>query len=487
MAIFGLNQAEIQSGYDAARKSPYDPERDSAVGWTEGALAAPIGGIQQGFVEAALPFVGDETQKTMLSSDVMNPSPETNGWLANVLQGVGSVLPAAVGGTAAAFGNPIGGALAVGEVKGYAKIKELENQGIDPNTAATVGAIEGITQGAGVLLPAGVGGKLSTRLASGAGINVGVGVGQRGLTAKTLEDNGYKDMASQYKMLDSAAIFTDAILGSFFGAMHGEGARVEPLPSQVDAALAANNLHQLELDSAPGVPIDAATRNAHVDAMNLGMEQLLRGEPVDISGVMNDANFINRPLNPEVDAAYRELLDEEGIRPILSPEARMAELERGLDIQGLKPEEQAAIKQQMDALAEEAINARKMPEPSPINELSAKVESMSDEMRSQRLEMLNKKMEAAIITPKEMIERDALNEYGKPKKEAVKPLTPQEQLVESSKRIAVEKPDLMVMTDAGEGVKASELLMRADKDIAQAEKDSRLFDEAINCFMRFGQ
>ncbi len=54
-------------------------------------------------------------------------------------------------------------------------------------------------------------------IAYAAGTNIAFGMAQRGLTAKTLRDGGYSEMANQYDVLDRQAIAIDAVLGVAFG------------------------------------------------------------------------------------------------------------------------------------------------------------------------------------------------------------------------------------------------------------------------------
>lgn len=310
--MFGLNQTEIQNGYANAAANTYIPERDNAPGFFEGSLTALPAGFEQGGAEIGeLLTGGSQHSQDVVSS--LRPDPMTTGWLGNVLQNIGSVITPAVFGSLVAEGNPVGGALTVGETKGYAKMKELQARGVDEKTAAETGTIEGITQGLGVLVPASATGKVVTRVATGAGINVGIGGASRGATGSVLEANGYKEMADQYRVLDGMQIFTDAILGGIFGGLNVEGARADPLPSEIDAALAANNIHNHELDSAPGIPADIATRNAHAEAMDVATEQVLRGEPVDVANTLTDTNFIPKPENTEGMATIDQALQENGL------------------------------------------------------------------------------------------------------------------------------------------------------------------------------
>lgn len=335
MVMFGLNRQEIQDGYDSASMQPYDAARDSAPGFFKGSGSALIGGLEQSAAQAVL-FAGDAAQpyveaatkpideylKTDLTDDYnqwrthnldtvigLQPDPQVTGLLGNVLYGAASVVPQY---TIGALGtkNPAGGAALVGTLQGYAKKRTLEREGIDSATANEAGLIEGIAQGAGALIPAAMPGSLVRRLTTGAAINTTFGAVQRGATSAILSSNGYKDMAEQYKVLDGSAMITDAVLGATFGGLFGEKAKskVDPLQSDIDLALAGNNVHKLEIEAAPGIPADVATRNAHIDSMNTATEQLLRGDVVDVAGKLDNSNFVAKP--EEMDVGLKEAIDE---------------------------------------------------------------------------------------------------------------------------------------------------------------------------------
>lgn len=329
MVMFSLNPQEIQNGYQQAAMQPFDTARDAGPGFFEGSGGALISGLQTGGMQIGLlahdigaAESGEETDQELAnrqaiqnSIDSYRAKPETTGWLGNVLHGVASIVPPAVVGTLT--GGPFVGAGLAGATSGHARTDELLSQNVDPNTSKKLGVMEGLMSAGGLLLPVSIPGRLATRVASGAAINASVGAAQRGITGKVLADNGYKDMATQYKIMDSAAIFSDMILGGAFGAFgHGKKGEVEPLPSEMDAALAANNIHQLEIESAPGIPADVETRNAHVDAMDTSMAQLMRGEEVNVSEAMGDPNFVPKPANPEIATGWHEAFAEEGLAEV---------------------------------------------------------------------------------------------------------------------------------------------------------------------------
>lgn len=333
--MYGLDPAEESAIEEKARSRPFDPTLDAAPGAFAGAGTATAKGLWGAFesantlfndalapivepflrpidaafgTESATWFDREITQASHEALRRTRPDPAVTGAVGQVLlYGVTAMLPQAAAGFMA--GGPAGAASLVGAAQGNAARLNAIDEGVDPATAVGVGAIEGVADAAGVVLPGGIGSTVIKKVASGIGMNVVAGGAQRGATGAFLRANGYEAQADQYRVLDGMALATDAILGGAFGAMHGmgEGAarpeamRREPTPSEVDAALAAHDIHNLELDSAPGIPVDLATRNAHADAMELAMAQVLRGDPVNVAQALKAGEFIERP--PDVDSS----------------------------------------------------------------------------------------------------------------------------------------------------------------------------------------
>lgn len=414
--MFNMNPTEVQNGYNNAAANPYDPMRDSSPGFFEGSLPALGTGFEELGLEAAQYADPDQNDKIKFQKSLqdLKPNPQTTGLLANILQGVGSTLPPFAAG-------PVVGASIVGQLKGYAKMKELQAAGVDEKTAAEAGTIEGVTQGAGGLVPASLGGGIAARIGAGAGINITTGMVNRGGVGAILAANGYKDMADQYKLLDGTQMLVDGVLGGAFGAMHAEGeAKTEPPPSDVDLALAGNNIHQYELDSAPGIPTDLATRNAHVDAMATATEQLLRDEPVNVD--LKDRSFLPHP----------EDQNQQEFQDTIAQETK-----------GIEPEQ-----------------------PLP------------------RVDIGEEPPPTGAVEPAKTTGEQPADESGKVQAaqngEAVQ-TTPE---ITASERIAAAKPKLMIPGDEGT-VSAKDALAKADSDIGEAKKNSALFEAAVNCLTRF--
>lgn len=272
-------------------------------------MTSPFGyneAVTQALDEQDKAFSEQQTELGKAIADI-RPDPKTTGMASQIIFGATDMLAT----IAASGGNP----LLAGGVYGGSQVNVNEAEGLDPSTARAKALIEGITTGLAVKLPASLTGSLAMRAASGAGLNVAIGVPQRGLISSLLRERGYDEMAQQYEPLDASAIATEAILGAVFGA--GFGGRGEPTyipPSVVDAALVARQQIHAEIDSAPGIPIDTASRQAHIAALNEATRGLLTGEDFDVEPILREAGFIPKPEEgaPDVRGIIEQALRDEG-------------------------------------------------------------------------------------------------------------------------------------------------------------------------------
>lgn len=220
----------------------------------------------------------------------LRPDPHTVGMAGQLLGGLTQAAPAMAGGFLA--GGPVGMAAATGVTQGYTDFRMGQSEGLDTTTAAERATLTGVTSAAGAVLPVGIGASPVTKVITGAIGNVAFGAGERKATSALLEARGYHDMAQQYKALDSSSLLADGVMGAAFGGVAALHVEHEPSPLMVDAAMMAKNAQQLEVDSAPGVPLDAETRSNHLSAMKTATDQLLNDRPVDLSGVASaDMHF----------------------------------------------------------------------------------------------------------------------------------------------------------------------------------------------------
>ncbi|EGL8647061.1 TPA: hypothetical protein SI558_000005 [Escherichia coli] len=357
MSYFGLNPVSQNQQLDEAASNPAG--FNSNVGFFDNAVGAALSGLYSGLVakpdqllwagmdkivSPIAQFVNENTslndtsvsyiaeQRKLAEQQVkrLTPDAATTGTAGQVLYGLFDMGGQAVVGTT--LGGPVGGAAAVTSLQGFSEFERLTAQGVDFRTAQESGLVQGITAGAGTLIPMSLGLRAGGALAEGvaaqlartgessvrraaatavratpdiayaAGTNIAFGMAQRGLTAKTLRDGGYSEMANQYDVLDRQAIAIDAVLGVAFGGVgrfmnyRGESTSAPNFsPVDVDAALAANAAHHAEIDIAPGVPINVLSRNSHIQALRKAMSDVSQGRPVDVASIVESASFSEIP------------------------------------------------------------------------------------------------------------------------------------------------------------------------------------------------
>ncbi|HHP1352154.1 TPA: hypothetical protein ACRX4E_000152 [Klebsiella quasipneumoniae] len=175
------------------------------------------------------------------------PDAETTGKAGQILFGLGQYFPA----LASAVVNPVLGAGVAQQISQTATTEELTGKGVSQQDAEDIALPKSFVDAAGFLLPAAVGGRLVTRLASGAGINMAAGAASREVTNLMLQDKNYAAVAEQYKAWDGEAMVVDGILGAAFGGIHHWTSRAS------DATT----------DTADPVPVDREqTRQSGIDS-----------------------------------------------------------------------------------------------------------------------------------------------------------------------------------------------------------------------------
>lgn len=160
----------------------------------------------------------NDLQKSLNDArNAVKPAPNSQGIAADILEGLGTFAPA-IGATA--IGGPVaGGAVAFGSTYESTR-QDFLGKGVDENTAGTLALEQAGANALGMALPAGVGGRLVTRLLSGVSINTGFGAANRFAVGETLEENGYDELAKQYRVWDKQALLVDGVLGAVFGGVH---------------------------------------------------------------------------------------------------------------------------------------------------------------------------------------------------------------------------------------------------------------------------
>ncbi|EAO9999229.1 hypothetical protein BHH47_03205 [Salmonella enterica] len=357
MSYFGLNAVNQNQQLDEAASNPAGFNTD--VGFFDNSGTAAVSGLYSGLVakpdqllwagmdkivspiakfvnentsinDTSAEYIGEQRKLAEQQVKRLTPDAATTGTAGQVLNGLFDMGGQAVVGTLLA--GPAGGAAAVTALQGFSEFEKLTAQGVDFRTAQEAGLVQGVTAGAGTLIPMSLGlraggalaesvgaqlvrtGESAVRnvaatavraapdIAYAAGTNIAFGMAQRGLTAKTLRDGGYNEMAAQYDVFDRQSIAIDAVLGVAFGGVgrflnaRGESAATpEFSPSEVDAALAANASHHAEIDVAPGVPVNVMSRDAHIQALQKAMNDVSQGRAVDVASIAEPSSFSDVP------------------------------------------------------------------------------------------------------------------------------------------------------------------------------------------------
>ncbi|EPR5588523.1 hypothetical protein ACU64W_002151 [Escherichia coli] len=599
MSYFGLNPVNQNQQLDEAASNPAGFNSD--VGFFDNAVGAALSGLYSGLVakpdqllwagmdkivSPIAQFVNENTslndtsvsyiaeQRKLAEQQVkrLTPDAATTGTAGQVLYGLFDMGGQAVVGTT--LGGPVGGAAAVTSLQGFSEFERLTAQGVDFRAAQEAGLVQGITAGAGTLIPMSLGLRAGGALAEGvaaqlartgessvrraaatavratpdiayaAGTNIAFGMAQRGLTAKTLRDGGYSEMANQYDVLDRQAIAIDAVLGVAFGGVgrfinsRGESTNAPNFsPVDIDAALAANAAHHAEIDIAPGVPINVLSRNSHIQALRKAMSDVSQGRPVDVASIVESASFSEIPgrkslLSQAVNEALSSVDDGVTARAIenrLLEEQAAQLLPRG-DRQVYQSEianSQRIIEnlteQRAQILAEEptgsgkALSRARSDKQARLRDIDQRIRQAQERLefssnalaphepggqlfearaelarRQQAESELNAQAvsfykTAEVRTPDEVapFEPDKILQQAEQKMMSDKAGDIDLRIAEDS---LLESPDMIitVLDDDGnpQSRSAREVLDEANRESEQAIQDSSLFDVAVACFLR---
>ncbi|HCB2573860.1 TPA: hypothetical protein ACHFX4_001110 [Citrobacter freundii] len=599
MSYFGLNAVNQNQQLDEAASNPAGFNTD--VGFFDNSGTAAVSGLYSGLVakpdqllwagmdkivspiakfvnentsinDTSAEYIGEQRKLAEQQVKRLTPDAATTGTAGQVLNGLFDMGGQAVVGSLLA--GPAGGAAAVTALQGFSEFEKLTAQGVDFRTAQEAGLVQGVTAGAGTLIPMSLGlraggalaesvgaqlvrtGESAVRnvaatavraapdIAYAAGTNIAFGMAQRGLTAKTLRDGGYNEMAAQYDVFDRQSIAIDAVLGVAFGGVgrflnaRGETASTpEFSPADVDAALAANASHHAEIDVAPGVPVNVLSRDAHIQALQKAMNDVSQGRAVDVASIAEPASFSDIPGRRNlISQAIDETLyrSEEGstqiavdTRALEQQAAQALDVEQvnklqtdiaGIEryIETLNQERSGVLNEQPSGSGRELSRSRAARQErlrdidQRINDESVRLQTAKDNLAANveggvnfeaRAELARRQQAesdlnaqamsfyktAEVRTPDEAapFEPGAILQQAEQRPTA-------EQAGDMDLRIAedslVESPDMMitVMDDEGnpQSRSAREMLDEASRENEQAIQDSSLFDVAVSCFLR---
>jgi predicted ABC-type ATPase len=202
---------------------------------------------------------------------------------------------------------------------------DVVRQGGSTEAALATSGVSLAANAVGMRLPAAWGNNLATRVATGAGANVAVGGAQNLATQQILEADGLEEYAANYDPLNPQALTLDALMGAAFGWRAHVEARQSPLtPSQRNAVLAANNADHFANTTLPGQPKTPGAAVRHQDALETAIQQVLRGDQVNVTGRVDLEQFTLRPElralpEPENYDRFRVALESGGVADAAAP------------------------------------------------------------------------------------------------------------------------------------------------------------------------
>ncbi|WP_312252721.1 zeta toxin family protein [Stenotrophomonas sp.] len=261
--------------------------------------------------------------------DAWTPDPTETGTAGRVLGGLAEiVLP-----LAAAGGNPS----LLAATEGLERPASLVKQGVSADAAQVVGAAGSVGTMVGFKLPAAFGSTLTQRLATGAAGNLLMGAGVSAAQYAALNADGANEQAKAFDPLDAEARTVDLLTGLAFGGLAHVAAPRVPL-AQKDALLTARNADRFQRTATEPLIADEGAAVRGQDALQGALEQLARGEQVNVLDTIRAEDFI-MPAEParftgaEAAARIDRRIDE---LTRLSTEGRLSKDE----LAGLKAREQ---------------------------------------------------------------------------------------------------------------------------------------------------
>lgn len=176
--------------------------------------------------------------------------------------------------------------------------EDLSKKGVDATKAQAVGAVQGAGLALGIWVPILGRNGWERVLVGGAGFNAAQGIVTRAASGAILE--GHK-AAEEFHAFDGTALTIDVLLGMAFGGwahlnpeMRAQGKQAwerihawaqSLLPSDVAALAALRQAQHANVDSVPGKAATPQDLEAHSKRLRTATEQILRGEPVELSNL----------------------------------------------------------------------------------------------------------------------------------------------------------------------------------------------------------
>lgn len=239
------------------------------------------------------------------AADYWTPDASQVGSVGRLLGGVGEVvLPFLSGG-----GNPLATASMVAGSQTAGTGVDMAKQGLPSGYAGFIAGVQGATAAAGAVIPF-FGSTLASRMASGAIGNLAPNMAGAAVQSRAANMAGSPQVAQQFNPFDLEARAVDVLAGLVFGGVAHMAARSRRRPlnqDEIDATLTALNASHYQQAAAIGTPADPVSAATHTRAMDTAIEQLMRGERVNVADAITLSDFVRKP-RPELEQAVTDAL-----------------------------------------------------------------------------------------------------------------------------------------------------------------------------------
>lgn len=207
---------------------------------------------------------------------------------------------------------------------------DLAVAGVDPQTAVQAGTLDAAGLAVGLRIPT-LGATLAQRAGFGTVANVAQGVVTRGAIGELLRSEGAPAaVTDSYRAWDAEALAVDALTGAVFGGLEHWGARA-------DVAALNDHAHRVAR-TAPGEPVTADALDAHAQALDQALAQVLADEAVTVQTPPERFQDDGRAAQAQADTAA--IVTSDRVAGLL--ERHVPDLQKADEI--LPPESAAALR-----------------------------------------------------------------------------------------------------------------------------------------------
>lgn len=520
------DETEKALAFRAANPTPPKPVRVSAWSQAGELIAAPFKGVGQAGLQTARvaqtavpeqvgnPLAMSAAEQSEMLSDngitrdamdadlrrgveALRPDPVASTVASQFLQSGARVLTKVAG--YGLIGGPVGAVVGTGLDEGATGYMEMRDRGVDTGTAAKAGAVRGLAIAGGVALPV-----AGTTMAQTLGLvalgGPGAFMAEQALTREILERANYEQIAQEYDPLDPMGLaLSVAVPGAVGAALHrarlGRGTQpagaLDAMAQDADMVDAAHVAYSIQAarERALGDINEPEVANSHTRALDDAVKALDEGVPVSAADVKVDPMRAGEIID-EMQQRLRPVLDEldraDGsvapARADLAPRGDEWSMPGGLDISQVMENARHLLGEGRTAQEAIADYSKSAPVSGLMQNALVAVQDfprrIPELVEQYRAIDINR---GGLVPPMDVL-ADAIERMaaGKLPEAPNRPLG-------RAEMVAREHPTLLVRMDEADQPKRSEDVVNiARLEAKQDLADSKAFQAAAECFLRYG-